>query len=81
MRNKIDRISGATTHDPAYIWRPGSRKAVPANVVKFLAQHGVAIPAAGHVDITEIDKALAGRSITDRIAIKQHLRACDIIAA
>jgi hypothetical protein len=81
MKTRIDHISGATTHGPDYLWR-ASQRPLPARVTRFLAANHIAIPAPGQfIPIHEIDRALAGESISDRVAAKAELRAFRLIEA
>jgi hypothetical protein len=50
-------------------------------VLRFLAENNIAYPRAGEfIPIDQIDRALAGDSISERIGAKAELRAYRLIA-
>jgi hypothetical protein len=69
-----------STLSPDYVWR--STAPMPRFLVDFFAETGIPVPAPGqYVPIATIDKVLgdAGLDISNRIALKSHLRAYDLI--
>jgi hypothetical protein len=81
MKHKLDFISGAATLlDRNYLHTP-TRRPPPPWVSRFLAENGIGLPAQGqHIPIAVIDNSIADWSVSERISLKAHLRAHDLVA-
>ena len=75
---KLDYIHGATTFGGGRWWETPPSP-VPERLRNLLVRHGIEAVPGNHIPMNQIDKALNGRSISERMWLKSALRSADLI--